>query len=155
MPILAIDPGYERLGIAVLEKEKVLFSDCFRTSAKLSFEERLCLLGKEVESTIKKFKPTALVIENLFLGNNQKTAMRVAEVRGAIIFICIKAGLSIKELTPMQIKMAVTGNGRSTKDQVIKMIHLLVPNFKKGALDDEYDAVAAGLAYISYNKSYK
>lgn len=152
MPVLAIDPGYERLGIAVLEKSDVLFSECFKTSAKIPFEERLTLIGSHIEEIIKNHKPQSLVIENLFLGTNQKTVMRVSEVRGAIIYICKKNKLSIKELTPLQIKMAVTGNGRSTKDQVIKMVHLLVKNLPKKVLDDEYDAIAAGLAYLSYKK---
>ncbi len=160
MRVLAIDPGYERLGIAVLEKfsgnknkEYVVFSECFRTSQKSSFEERLLAVGLEVEKMIEEYKPTALVIENLFLINNQKTAMRVSEVRGAILYVCKKNKLEIKELTPLQIKMAVTGNGKSAKDQVIKMVKLLVSNPKANVLDDEYDAIAAGLAFFALNKN--
>ena len=115
MPILAIDPGYERLGIAVMEKSEVLFSECFRTSAKLSFEDRLFNICERIEFIINQYKPEGLVIENLFLGTNQKTVMRVAEVRGALIYVSKKNNLFVKELTPLQIKMAVTGNGRSTK----------------------------------------
>ena len=72
MKILGIDPGFERLGIAILEKkegdkkEKVLFSECFKTSAKLEFHKRLLLIGKEVKNIIKKFKPEILSIETLF-----------------------------------------------------------------------------------------
>src|ERR1019366_2158766 len=81
MKILGIDPGFERLGVAILEKnkgdkkEKVLFSECFKTSAKLEFSERLSLIGKEVDRVIKKFKPEMLSIETLFLTTNQKTVM--------------------------------------------------------------------------------
>ena len=83
MRILAIDPGYERLGIAILEKnvgdkkESLIFSSCVRTKADMSFEERLCLIGKSIEEFIEKYSPQALSIENLFISNNQKTAMRV------------------------------------------------------------------------------
>ncbi len=158
MKILAIDPGYERLGIAILEKninekETVLFSDCFRTSPNLNFEDRLLDLGLKIETVIQTHSPTVLSIENLYLSNNQKTAMRVAEVRGMIIYIAKKYNLTVKEYNPMQIKLAVTGDGKSTKDQMMKMVALLVRNIKPKALDDEYDAIAIGLAFFAYEKN--
>ncbi|MBP6974398.1 MAG: crossover junction endodeoxyribonuclease RuvC [Candidatus Pacebacteria bacterium] len=157
MRILAIDPGYERLGVAILDKEKgqketLIFSDCFKTDAKELFEDRLTTIGIQVENLIDEYKPEALSIENLFISNNQKTAMRVAEVRGMLIYICRKNKLSIKEFTPLQVKLSVTGDGKSSKDQVIKMVKLLVKNVKAKALDDEYDAVAVGLAYFAYSR---
>lgn len=158
MKVLAIDPGYERLGVAVVQKgvnnkDILLYSDCFRTSPKDSFEQRLLSLGKEIERIISEYSPTGLAIENLFLSNNQKTAMRVAEVRGAILYLAVKNNLTIKEMTPLQIKLAVTGDGKSSKDQIIKMVGLLVRVNKPKMLDDEYDAIAAGLAFFALNKN--
>ncbi len=157
MKILAIDPGYERLGVAILEKEKggketLVFSDCIKTSPKDTFEDRLTQIGLQIEHIISEYKPEALSIENLFISNNQKTAMRVAEVRGVLIYICRKNGLSIKEYTPLQVKLSVTGDGKSSKDQVIKMVKLLVTHVKNNALDDEYDAIAVGLTYFAYSR---
>ena len=75
MRILGIDPGFERLGVAVLEKsdgkEKWLLSECFKTSAELPFHERLSLIGKEIRKIIKKFKPEIMAIETLFLATQQ------------------------------------------------------------------------------------
>ncbi len=157
MKIISIDPGYERLGVAILEKEKgqkekVMFSDCFRTSAKSPFSERLLSIGAQVESLIQEHQPSILSIENLFISNNQKTAMRVSEVRGALLYIAMKHGLRIHEYTPLQIKLAVTGDGKSSKDQIIRMVKLLVKDLKQKALDDEYDAIAIGLAFFAYEK---
>jgi crossover junction endodeoxyribonuclease RuvC len=157
MRIISIDPGYERLGVAIIDKEKntkeiIVFSDCFRTSAKETFEDRLFSIGEKLENIISEYSPTALSIENLFIQNNQKTAMRVSEVRGAIIYIAKKYKLTIKEYTPLQIKLAVTGNGKSTKDQVIKMVNMLVKNINGKKLDDEYDAIAIGLTYFVHNR---
>ena len=139
MKILGIDPGYERLGIAVLEKphyaeasrgkEKVIFSECFKTSAKLEFSERLNLIGEEVKRVIKKYKPEILSIETLFLNTNQKTVMQVAEARGVVVYEASLAGLKIFEASPPQIKMATTGYGKATKDQIIKMVKMLVKKF--------------------------
>ena len=154
MIILGIDPGFERLGIAILEKntearpmgkERVVFSECFKTSAKLEFSERLLSIGKEIKKVIKKFKPEILAIETLFLTTNQKTVMRVAEVRGVVMYEASLAGLKIFEASPPQIKIAITGYGKANKEQVMKMVKVLVniDNSKKS--DDELDAIAIAL----------
>jgi crossover junction endodeoxyribonuclease RuvC len=156
MRILGIDPGYERLGIAILEKnkgdkkEKVLFSECFKTSAKLEFSERLFLIGKEVKNIIKKFKPEILSIETLFLNTNQKTVMHVAEVRGVVIYEASSSGLKIFEASPPQIKITTTGYGKANKEQVMKMVKILVKidNLKKS--DDELDAIAIALTAFAH-----
>jgi len=149
MRILGIDPGFERLGIAILEKvgnkEQLLFSECFKTSTKLEFPERLELIGNEIRRVLKKYKPEMLAIETLFLNTNQKTAMRVAETRGVIIYECQKANLHIFEASPPQIKTAVAGYGKANKDQVMKMVRILTKIEKTKTSDDELDAVAAAL----------
>ncbi|MCR4334379.1 MAG: crossover junction endodeoxyribonuclease RuvC [Patescibacteria group bacterium] len=154
MKIISIDPGYERLGIAVLEKkdnekETLLYSDCFKTSAKLPFISRLKEIGNEIEILIKKFSPSALAIETLFLSNNQKTAMRVSEVRGAILYIATINSLDIYEYTPLAIKIATTGYGKSTKNQMIAMVPRLIKISKKVTHDDEYDAIAVGITCLA------
>lgn len=151
MRILGIDPGFERLGVAILEKnkgnkkEKVLFSECFHTSSKLEFSERLFLVGEEVKSIIKKFKPDILSIETLFLNTNQKTAMHVAEIRGVVLYQAYANDLKVFEASPPQIKIATTGYGKANKEQVMKMVKILVDidNTKKS--DDELDAIAIAL----------
>ena len=157
--ILGIDPGYERLGIAILEKNKkgdketVIFSECFKTPAKLEFYERLNLIGKEVKKIIKEYKPEVLAIETLFLNTNQKTVMRVAEVRGVVIYEGAEAGLQIFESSPPQIKMATTGYGRANKEQIMKMIKILVKIDNTKTSDDELDAIAIALTAFAHIKT--
>ncbi|OGI67336.1 crossover junction endodeoxyribonuclease RuvC [Candidatus Nomurabacteria bacterium RIFCSPLOWO2_01_FULL_41_12] len=155
MRILGIDPGFERLGIAILEKSKskkecVIFSECFKTSAKLEFSERLNLIGIEVRRIIKKYKPEILAIETLFLNTNQKTVMRVAEARGVVMYEAAQVGLKIFEATPLQIKIATTGYGRADKTQVMKMIQILVEIEEKKTSDDELDAIATALTAFAH-----
>jgi len=158
MKILSIDPGYERLGIAILEKEKkgakeeYIFSETFKTSSKLDFKERLFLLGRRIEEIIEKYKPEILSIEKLFFNTNQKTATNVAETRGAIIYLAMKNNLKVYEYTPLEIKMAMTGNGRADKKQVIFMVNQLIKLDKEIKYDDEYDAIAVGLTFFAYKK---
>lgn len=159
MRILGIDPGYERLGVAILEKNKgdkkesVIFSECFKTSAELEFPERLYLIGEKVKKVIKKYKPNVLSIETLFLTTNHKTVMHVAEVRGVILYEAKCAGLKIFEASPPQIKIATTGYGASNKAQIMKMVKILVniDNSKKS--DDELDAIAIALTAFAHLKN--
>jgi len=156
MKILGIDPGFERLGIAILEKspgdkkEKIVYSECFKTSAKISFPERLFLVGEKIEKIIKKHKPDVLSIETLFLTTNHKTVMHVAEARGVVVYECIKAGLSIFEASPPQIKIAITGYGKADKKQVIRMVKMLVKMDNKKESDDELDAIAIAITAFAH-----
>ena len=152
MKILGIDPGYDRLGIAIIEKltkgkEALLYSTCLQTSAKQNIYERFGKIGNEVAVVIKEFRPDAMALETLFITKNQKTAMRVAEARGIILYQAIQAGIPIFEYSPMQIKMAVTSDGKSDKERIVKMVRMLVDMGKKTALDDEYDAIAVALTH--------
>jgi crossover junction endodeoxyribonuclease RuvC len=157
MKILAIDPGFERVGIAIIEKtnlnkDKLVFSVCFKTSAKIPFHERLRNIGLEVESVIKKYKPEALAIEKLYFTTNQKTVMGVAEARGAIIYVASKNGLSIFEYTPPQIKVAVAGYGKASKDMIMSMVPKLIDIKNEINSDDELDAIAIGLTCLACEK---
>ncbi len=158
MKILGIDPGYERLGIAVLDKdslgkERVLYSECFKTRVELEFAERLLLIGKKIKEIIKVYKPEVLAIETLFANTNQKTVMRVAEARGVVVYECINEGMSVFEASPPEIKMAVTGYGRATKEQINKMVKLLVKIDTKKKSDDELDAIAIALTAFANLKN--
>jgi len=151
--VLAFDPGFERLGAAVVEridgKEILLHSDCIRTSATLPFFERLRVLGSAVEALVDTYKPTAMSLEDIYFAKNAKTAMKVAEVRGMLMYIAASHHLSLFEYTPLQVKVAITGYGQSDKTAVAHMVSRLVhlPPHKK--LDDEVDAIAVGLTCLA------
>jgi len=157
MRVLAIDPGYDRLGIAVLEKkentkEVLLFSECFKTSTKDEFYDRIAQIQKRIEWVLNKYSPDDLSIETLFFNQNVKTALKVAESRGVVIATSRNFGLDIFEYSPQQIKTSVTGDGGSDKTSVIKMIPLLITIEKEIKVDDEFDAIAAGICHISSKK---
>jgi crossover junction endodeoxyribonuclease RuvC len=155
MKILGVDPGYGRVGIAVIENGVLLYSECFSTSSKNSFHLRLKEIGKKINSIIKEYTPDVLAIESLFITKNQKTAMKVAEARGVISYEACLVDIPIHEYSPPQIKVAVTGHGGSDKSQVIKMIPLLLKIKAKKALDDEYDAIAVALTCQAHIRSEK
>jgi len=156
MNILGIDPGYDRIGVAILNKDKnletLLYSDCFQTPKELDVPDRINLFITELDRLIQEYSVTELAIENLFFQNNQKTAMRVAEARGAMISTAKQSGLSVFEYTPLQIKQAVTGYGRANKEQVQTMVKQLVRLEDRKYIDDEIDAIATALTHSASRK---
>jgi crossover junction endodeoxyribonuclease RuvC len=157
MRVLAIDPGYDRMGVAIMElkggKEILLYSTCLQTKNDLPLPERLFLLGKEIEALLKTYKPTILGIETLFFNTNQKTGIGVAQARGMILYLAKKFDCVICEYGPQEIKIAVTGYGKSDKKAVIDMVKRLVLDVPTTALDDEYDAIAVGITCLAHNRT--
>ena len=158
MRIIAFDPGYERLGIAILEKdslgkEKVIYSECFKTSAKEEHPIRLGQIAVRVSELINEFSPSHMAIETLFFSKNTKTALKVAEARGVLLAMCAKEGLIVNEYSPQAIKVAVTGSGSSDKSQVLKMVQLITKIDLKNKIDDEIDAIAVGLTCFASIKT--
>ena len=153
MLVLAIDPGYGRCGVAVVEKaegkERLVYSDCIETSAKDSFPVRLSEVTTACAELLRAYKPDAVALEKLFMTKNQKTAMRVSEVRGALIDLATRHGVPVFEYTPGEVKSAAAGSGSADKRAVIKMLHALVKIDKKITHDDEYDAIAIGITHLS------
>ena len=156
MRVLAVDPGYDRLGVAVMEhngqKEVLLHSTCIETDSSLPLNDRLVAIGTNLEALIREYKPTTLGIETLFFNKNQKTAMGVAQARGIVIFLAQQADMDVKEFGPQEIKIAVTGYGKSDKAAVIDMVKRLVPEAPEKAHDDEYDAIAVGVTTIAHHR---
>ncbi|MFZ2484520.1 MAG: crossover junction endodeoxyribonuclease RuvC [Minisyncoccia bacterium] len=155
--ILAIDPGFDRVGIAILSQSNktiLLSSECFKTSSKESREKRLLAIGSRVKEIIKKWKPRDLAIETLFFNTNITSAIGVAEARGIIIYEAMGAGLEIFEYGPQTIKIAVTGYGKADKIQMATMVKKLVdlPKQVSKRLDDEVDAIALGITHLATKK---
>jgi crossover junction endodeoxyribonuclease RuvC len=152
MRILAIDPGYDRLGVAVVEgdpsRPTLVMSDCV-TPEKGARQERLAKVSRTITELIREFSPDALAIETLFFNANVKTALGVAEARGAILAAAGLASLAVIECSPQQVKLAITGHGGADKASVAAMIPKLLTLPPKKRLDDEIDAIAVGLTCLA------
>ena len=151
--VLAVDPGYDRIGIAVMERDNLIHSECFVPLTKI-FSERLSALFERITKTIKKHQPDGLAIETLFFSKNQKTAIHVAEARGVISVAASIQKVPVFEYSPQEVKIAVTGSGNAPKEQVIRMVERLVPLSKKKRLDDEYDAIALAIAHLAKSRFF-
>lgn len=153
MIVLAIDPGFGRCGVAVIKgsgsKGELHYSACIETSPKSKFSERLLEVGTEITRLIDTHKPDTVAIEELYFTNNAKTAIHVAEVRGMLIYLTASRGIDLVEYNPLAIKIALTGYGRASKEQVTLMVEKLITLPNKAMLDDEYDAIALGLTALA------
>ncbi len=147
--ILGIDPGYGRIGIAIIEneggKQKLIHSECFETDSKLEHPNRLALIADKICNIVDKFTPGKAAVEDLLFSKNVKTAIKVAEARGTILSEIARAGIPVFEYNPNSIKLAVTGYGKADKKQIIDMVGKLLKIDHAIKYDDEYDAIAVAL----------
>lgn len=155
MRVIGIDPGYDRLGVAVLEgspgAETLLHSCCISSDAQAPLPERLHTIGTAFTEILDTYQPTVVGIETLFFNKNVKTAIDVAQARGVISYLAIRSGATVCELSPQSIKVAVTGHGGSDKTAVTMMVRRLLPGVPRTAVDDEYDAIAVALTCLAHS----
>lgn len=153
MIILGIDPGYGIVGFGVLKIEKdnkrlkLLDYGAITTPSDIPFCKRLDLIFKELTKIIERIKPDVMVVEKLFFRNNQKTAIDVAQARGVIVLAGAICFLKIEEFTPLQVKVAVTGYGRSKKPQIMQNVKEILKLDSLPKPDDAADAVALTICY--------
>lgn len=156
MKILGIDPGFDRLGLAIVEsnqnKPLVLWSACVRPE-KGEAHDRLREVYRAIASAIAEFSPDIAAIESLYFSTNKKTAIKVAEARGAILAALGESGMKVYEYSPNQIKVAVAGNGNADKKAVARMVPQLATLPERARIDDEMDAIAIALTCLAMGVS--
>lgn len=152
MRVLSIDPGYDRMGIAVLEgdpsRPTLIWSDCI-VPPKGEKEERLAYIKEALEAVLDEHQPGVMALETLFFSTNKTTALGVAEARGVALAAAGARSLPVREYSPGTVKVAVTGDGRADKKAVASMVPRLVKLPVKKRLDDELDAIAVGITALS------
>ncbi len=148
MRILGIDPGLAVTGFGVIDGSGrptvVRFGDV-RTPARAPEPVRLQRIHAHVQELIRELAPDMLAVEQLFFNKNTRSAMAVGQARGVILLAAAQAGLEIHEFTPLEVKLAVTGQGRATKDQVAYMVKALLGLDEVPKPDDAADALAVAL----------
>lgn len=149
MRILGIDPGYAILGYGVIDtagyKYSVVDYGVIETTKEEAFPERLDRLYRGMTLLIERYRPDAAVFEELFFYHNVTTAISVGAGRGVALLAAQQAGLPLYEYTPMQIKLAVTGDGHADKHAVQQMVKMLLNLSKIPKPDDAADALAAAI----------
>ncbi|MFS8523801.1 MAG: crossover junction endodeoxyribonuclease RuvC [Limnochordales bacterium] len=148
MRILGVDPGLALTGFGVIEgsaRPTALRFGEVRTSPHTPEAERLHRIHEEISAIIRAFRPDVVAVEQLFFNKNARSAMVVGQARGVVLLAAAEAGLEIHEFTPLEVKLAVTGQGRAAKEQVGYMVKTLLGLDAVPQPDDVADALAVAL----------
>jgi len=155
--VLGIDPGVARVGWGIVGGEKDQFTagphGCIKTNKTLALSKRLQQIHKEIKSIIQKYHPDTIAVEQLFFYKNLKTAISVSQARGVILLATAQSDTSLREFTPLQVKQAVCGYGRADKQQIQKMIKILLKLKIIPKPDDTADALAIAVCCLA-SKNY-
>jgi crossover junction endodeoxyribonuclease RuvC len=148
MIALGIDPGTRRIGYGVVETDKGTTRFVAAGIFEINSHDDVSALEEtkqEIDRLIKQYQPEVVAIEKLFFAKNQKTAIAVAQARGVILLATKECGVRIKEYTPNEVKLGVTGYGFADKKSVLKMVRLILGNNELKMIDDASDALALAI----------
>ena len=152
MIIIGIDPGTTQIGFGIIKNEGNRFESLGYGIIKNSGKDKLFdykNTAKELSKLIKKHKPELAVVERLFFFKNQKTVMAVGEMRGVIMLTLANHNLPVLEFTPLQVKQSLSGYGRADKNQVQRMVRLILGIKEEIRPDDAADALAIAICGVS------
>ena len=149
MIVLGIDPGTARLGYGLVERQgsqlTMLDYGCLETINDRPLEQRLLIIHEGITDLIETHHPEAMGVERLFFNKNTQTAMAVGQARGVVLLTAAEHGLPVFEYGPHEVKLAVTGYGRAPKDQVQRMVQLVLSMRELPRPDDAADALAVAV----------
>ena len=155
MIVLGIDPGSSYTGYGVVKSDGShlihMASGTIKTDSKQEYPVRLKTSYDGLAEIIKDFSPDECSIENIFYCRNVKSALKLGHTRGAVMIAAANFGICVHEYYPTEIKQAVAGYGRASKEQVSAMVKIIL-NLKKIDRSDTSDALAAAICHINSSK---
>jgi crossover junction endodeoxyribonuclease RuvC len=148
--VLGIDPGTAALGYGIVERTsggglRAVDHGCLTTSPDQSLGERLVAIHSTVRSLIASHKPAVVAVERVYFSRNAQTAMAVGHARGVVLLAAASAGVPIREATPNEVKSAVAGYGAANKEQVSRMVAVVLGMAARPTPDDASDALAIAI----------
>jgi crossover junction endodeoxyribonuclease RuvC len=154
--ILGIDPGTRITGFGILKVIdnffQVLDFGCVKPPQNLNLTKRYFIIFESVEKIIEKYKPDAVAVETQFVNKNAQSAIKLGMARGSIIIAAEKNNVPIYEYSPREAKLAVVGNGNASKQQIQKMLKMLLNLSEDPAPEDAADALALAICHCHRSK---
>ena len=158
MIVLGIDPGLANTGWGVIETRGSLARarayGCIHTEADEPLHERLGRICNELSEAIGRYEPASVAIEDIFFGQNTRSAILTAHARGAALVACSQCGVEVAGYTPMQIKQAVVGTGAADKRQVTYMVRNVLALDHDPKPDHCADALAAAVCHANLSRTF-
>ena len=153
MRVLGIDPSLQSTGFGIVEETKGALAPVaygiIKPTAKLPLHQKLAEIKSEIETIIRTYGPAEVSIENPFYAQNQKTALLLGQVRGAVLVAVAATGCALAEYSALEIKKAVTGYGQADKEQVLTMVRSLLGLDDDRIPLDASDALAAAICHLN------
>ena len=154
--VLGVDPGLTSIGIAVIERRErrpeIVFSATVRTAVDLPEASRLRAIHEAVRDAIAVHRPESVAVERVAWNRNQQSALHVARATGVVLLAAAEAGLPVEEYGPLEVKMAVTGQGDAEKAQVRDALVRLHGLRDVPQQADAADAVAVALCHLTQSR---
>lgn len=154
--ILGIDPGLSALGYGIVDsvrgKPVYVASGTITTSASSPYGERLDHLYSRISELIVQHRATVLAMERPIYCQNVRTALALGQAGGMAILAAVRNGLDLHEFTPAEVKQAIVGKGRASKDQVQKMVRILLSLGELPESSHAADALACSICYVHSEK---
>lgn len=153
MRVLGIDPGLTRCGVGIIEGDpgrtpRLLLADVVRTDAALETGQRLAALERSLVQYIAEYRPDAMAVERPFARRDVSTIVGTMQAAGVVLLVGTRAGLSVVQHTPTEVKAAITGSGRADKDQVGHMVMRVLKLDAPPKPADAADAVALAICHL-------
>ena len=149
MKVLGIDPGTAAMGWGVVESKggnlRMVDAGCLTTKADAALPQRLLAIHAHLDEIIATHQPDIVAVERLFFSKNAQTAFGVGQARGVVLLAAAQAEVPVREATPNEVKVAVTGHGRAEKDQVGRMVAVCLGLAAPPHPDDTADALAIAI----------
>ena len=153
MRILGIDPGSQVTGYGVIESDgtrtALVTEGVIRTHSMRSFPEKLRLIHDGIVGVLDEHRPGQMVVEGLFYAMNVKSALKLGHVRGVAILAGVTRGIPVHEYSPLEVKLAVVGYGRADKEQVQRMVAVLLELERPPEPHDAADALAIAICHAN------
>jgi crossover junction endodeoxyribonuclease RuvC len=155
--ILGIDPGTAALGYGIVERTggrlRAVDYGCAETSADSPLPERLLTIHRLVTDLIALHQPALIGVERLFFSRNAQTAFAVGQARGVVLLAAAERKVAVRDATPNEVKVAVTGYGAADKDQVQRMVRTVLGMGEVPAPDDAADALAVAICVANRERA--
>jgi crossover junction endodeoxyribonuclease RuvC len=155
--VLGIDPGTAALGYGVVERKgtglRAIDYGCVTTSPDSPLPDRLADIHAHVAELIETHHPDVVGVERLFFSRNAQSAFGVGQARGVVLLAAAQAGVPVREATPNEIKMGVTGYGNADKHQVGRMVSVILQLPEVPTPDDTADALACAICIANSERA--
>ncbi len=156
MRVIGIDPGSKACGYGIVEEDgtdlRFVESGAICPKLSLPIHERLHQISKGISLKIEQFSPACMSIEKVFVAKNSKSALHLGQARGAVLTVAGGRGMDVYEYSSTTVKKSVTGNGRASKEEIQKIVSILIGK-ERFESTDESDAIAIAVCHINKVKN--